>query len=265
MKLPLTTWIVFVLIALPLALPVRAEDEDEPKETAEQIRKAERFAEMLKSMNKLSVIEGMRLLGELRTRSASEALMGFTKRSKNGEHASYAVRELGWEGNKWAVDFLCGKYGVKSKKNLVAEEAANSLGDIGDRRAIPTLLEVIKTAKDFIAAAAIKAVVRLDPNAKGLAKLMTKLSRHKSDRVRRAVATALGSLKDPSAVDALIRMATRDGNSIVRENACRSLGELRATKARPALERVVKKDSSQPVRDAAVRALARIPFAPESE
>ena len=115
------------------------------------------------------------------------------------------------------------------------------------------------------AAAAVEAIVVLDPNAKGLAKLMVKLSRHKSDRVRRAVASALGKLKDPSAVDALIRMVTRDGNSIVRENACHSLGELRATKARPALERVVKKDSSQPVRDAAVRALARIPHAPEAD
>jgi HEAT repeat protein len=204
------------------------------------------------------MVKGLELLGDLRTKTAAEELMAFVKRSKNMEHASYAVRELGWAGKKWAVDFLCGKYGLRSKKNLVAEKACSTLAEIGDKRAIPPLLETIKRAKDFIAAAAIGAVVRLDPKAKGLAKLMVKMSKHKSDRVRRAVATALGHLTDPSVVDALIRLATRDGNSIVRERACESLGRIGDPRARPALESVVKKDKSLGVRTVAQNALSKL-------
>ncbi|MHC4860962.1 MAG: HEAT repeat domain-containing protein [Planctomycetota bacterium] len=255
---------ILLLLGLAIALPLQAKEEEE-RETPEQIAKVKRFAKMLESKNKLTVVEGLKLLGQIKTKSAVAELMGFVKRSKNAEHASYAVRELGEAGHKSAVDFLCGKYGVKSKKNLVAEEACRSLGKIGDRRAVPTLIEVIKSAKDFIAAAAIEAIVTLDTSAKGLAKLMVKMSKHKSDRVRRSVALAMAKLSDPIVVDALIRMATRDGNSIVRENACGSLGELRAVKARPALEQVVRKDKSQPVREAAHRALARIPLPKEEK
>ena len=71
-----------------------------------------------------------------------------------------------------------------------------------------------------------------------MAKLMTKLSKHKSPQVREVVARAMARLEDKSVIDPLIVMATKDGNSIVRLEACKALGVQGAVKARPALLKV---------------------------
>jgi HEAT repeat protein len=243
-----------------LAAPEGGDDEEGPRETPAQVARAVSLGKGLKSKNKLTVVANLRRLGELHVPTSASILMDFVKRSKNAEHATYATEALGWSGNKEAVDFLCGKYGLRSRKLLVAEAACRSLGSVGDRRAIPPLLEAIKGKKVVITRAAIKAVVRLDRDANGLAALMVKLSKHKSPQVRRAVAEASGGLTDPSMIEMLIRLASRDGNSLVRLMACNSLGRLAPPSARKALEIVARNDKSLDVRTAAQGALARIPI-----
>jgi HEAT repeat protein len=237
--------------------------EEEQKETEQQIARVKRLEKMLGSRNKLEMVNALKLLGQMQTRSATDVLMKYVKKSKNAEHATYAVNALGWSGNKRAVDFLCGTCGLKSKKLLVAEAACGALRTIGDRRAVPALIEAIRKSKVVVVRAAITAVVELDPKAKGLAKLMVKQAKHKSPFVRMSVASAMGSLTDKSVVEPLIKLASRDGNSLVRQNACRSLGQLAPPEALEALEKIVKTDKSSDVRSAAIQALENVRAAAE--
>ncbi len=245
------------------AQAAEGKDGDErPVETAEQIARAQELLKLLDASNKLDVKSALEDLGRLRTQSARDILIKYIKKSKNAEWSTYAIDALGWPGNKEAVDFLCGKQGVRAKNVLIAAESCRSLVSIGDKRAIPTLIEATKNKKVVVIRAAIKAVVQLDRTAPGLADLMLKLAKRKESQIREAVAEAMATLADDRVIEPLIKMATRDGNSIVRLRACRSLGALRAASARSALEKVAKKDKSADVRRAAREALGSIPAAP---
>ena len=257
-----------LVIALLVATdaPARAAEgkdgDKRPAETAEQIARAQELLKMLDASNKMDVKSALEDLGRLRTQSARDILVKYIKKSKNAEWSTYAINALGWAGNKEAVDFLCGKKGVRAKNVLIAAESCRALVSIGDKRAIPTLIEATKNKKVVVTRAAIKAVVQLDRSAPGLADLMLKLAKRKESQIREAVAEAMATLADDRVIEPLIKMATRDGNSIVRLRACRSLGALRAPSARSALEKVAKKDKSADVRRAAREALGKIPVAP---
>ena len=253
--------------ALLLGSAVSAAAGDEAKQrvdTPEEIARAQQLGEMLDASNKLETKSAIEQLGTLRSNGARDLLIAYIERSKNAEWSTYAIRALGWKGNAEAVDFLCGKDGVRAKNVLVAEAACGALVSIGDKRAIPTLIEATKHKKDVVVRAAITAVVTLDRDAEGLADLMVKLAKRKESQVREAVADAMASLTDERVIDPLIEMATRDGNSLVRLTACRSLGRLRAAKAREALQKVAEDDKSMDVRAAAMEALGNIP-APKEE
>jgi len=234
-------------------------------ETPEQIAHAQELAKLLDASNKLEVKSALESLGQLRTQSAHHILVKYIKKSKNAVWSTYAIDALGWPGNEDAVDFLCGKKGVRAKNVLIAEQACNALVSIGDKRAIPTLIEATKAKKVVVTRAAIKAVVRLDRDADGLADLMIKLAKRKESQVREAVAEAMASLSDERVIEPLIKMAKRDGNSLVRLRACQSLGRLRASAARAALQVVAKKDKSMDVRSAARAAVGQIPAPPPAE
>jgi HEAT repeat protein len=237
----------------------RADDaRGEPRETPEQVASAERLEAQLGASNKLDSKAAIEGLGALRTPTARRILEDYVKASKNAEWSQYAVRALGWSGNKASVDFLCGKHGLDSKKLLVAEEACRSLATIGERRAVPSLLEAMKGDKVVITRAAILAVVKLDPKADGIAVHMNKLATHKSSQVREVVAQAMGKMERAQVVPALVTMATKDGNSIVRLEACKSLGELGAKEAFDALSSVAENDKSADVRRAASAALQSV-------
>jgi HEAT repeat protein len=231
-----------------------------PAETKEQIARAKELEKKLDGKNKLDAGKAIEALGAMHTKTASKALMDFAHRTSNSEYGAAAVRALGWEGNKDAVDFLCGPDGARSGRLLVAEAACEALARVGDRAAIPTLLELIKSGKSVIAAAAIGAVVHLDPKADGLANLLVAKVGDSDDRVRMSVADALGALESPKALDGLLQMAAKDSNSLVRERACRSLARTKdPAKARPVLEEIAAKDKSQEVRGAAEDALRHFP------
>jgi HEAT repeat protein len=259
-QLPVAVFTTLLVASLLCPVSARAGDEskeEEPKETAEQIERAERLGKMLESRNKLEVTRGLELLGELKTPTAGDLLMDFIRASKNVEHSTYAIRALGWKGNKRAVDFLCGRDGLRAKNILLGEASARALREIADRRAIPSLIEAIKGKKYVVVAAAIEAVVHLDPDAEGLADLMIKKARDRDDMIRMSVATAMGTLEDPKILKPLMKLAERDGNALVRENACRSLGRIADPKAMPVLEKILRKDMNQNVRGAAREAYDR--------
>jgi HEAT repeat protein len=262
-------WIAVGAVAVVLVLasaPVRAGDEKKPpaaeeKESPEDAARAKELEKKLESPNKLDLIAAIDALGALNAPSARKVLMKFISETPNSEYGSKAVRALGKNGSPEVVDFLCGKDGARSTRVLFAQAACQSLADLHDKRAIPTLLECMKADKVVVVCAAIEAVVTLDPTADGLADRLGSLSTSKDDTVRRSVATALGSVTNPKAVPVLIAMA-KDSNSIVRLNACKSIGKLAPYEARKTMEDLAAKDKNTEVRAAASEALARLPKEP---
>jgi HEAT repeat protein len=237
--------------------PAPAQSEDERPEDAEHAKTLEK---KLESPNKLDLIAAIEGLGAIDCPTSRKVLMKFISGTPNSEYGSKAVRALGTKGNSTVVDFLCGKDGARSPRVLVAEAACQSLAVIGDKRAVPTLLECMKADKVVIVCAAVEAVVKIDPAADGLADRLIALASCKDDTARRSVATALGDLTSPKVVPVLIALATKDVNSIVRTNACKSIGKLAPFEARKAMEEVSTKDKSGDVRAAASEALGRIPL-----
>lgn len=256
--------VVASALAMAVATPARAGDDKRPpaadeKETPEDAARAKDLEKKLESPNKLDLIAAIDALGSLNAPSARRVLMKFISGTPNSEYGSKAVRALGKNGSPEVVDFLCGKDGARSTRVLIAQAACQSLAQIHDKRAIPTLLECMKTDKVVVVCAAIEAVVTLDPAADGLVDRLTPLAASKDDTVRMSVATALGTVVNPKAVPVLIALATKDSNSIVRLNACKSIGKLAPFEARKAMEDVSAKDKNQEVRTAASEALARLP------
>ena len=262
-------WIAGGAVAVALALaavPARAGDDKKPpaeeeKESPEDAARAKDLEKQLGSPNKLDLIAAIDALGNLNAPSARKVLMKFISETPNSEYGSKAIRALGKNGSPAVVDFLCGKDGARSTRVLFAEAACQSLAELKDKRAIPTLLECMKSDKVVVVCAAIESVVTLDPAADGLAERLAALSTTKDDTVRRSVATALGSVTNPKAVPVVISM-TKDSNSIVRLNACKSIGKLAPYEARKAMEDLSAKDKNAEVRAAAAEALARLPKDP---
>lgn len=257
---------VALAFALAAAAPARAADDktapaEEEKETPEDAARAKELEKKLESPNKLDLVAAIDALGALNAPSARKVLMKFISGTSNSEYGSKAIRALGKHASPAVVDFLCGKDGARSTRVLFAQAACQSLAELHDKRAIPTLLECMKCDKVVVVCAAIEAVVTLDPAADGLAERLTSLSTCKDDTVRVSVATALGNVSNPKAVPVLIAMA-KDSNSIVRLNACKSIGKLAPYEARKAMEDLAAKDKNREVREAAADALARLPKEP---
>ena len=77
-------------------------------------------------------------------------------------------------------------------------------------------------------------------------------------QVRAAAVTALGSLGDPRAVEALARAVRTDTDARVREMAAHSLGQLEDARAVPALSAALREDRDAGVRNKAAWALGQI-------
>jgi len=262
-------WIAGAFVALALGLaasPVRAGDEKKPpaeeeKESPEDAARAKELEKKLEAPNKLDLIAAIEALGAMNTPGSRKVLMKFIAGTPNSEYGSKAIRALGKNGSPAVVDFLCGKDGARSTRVLFAQAACQSLAELRDKRAIPTLLECMKADKVVVVCAAIEAVVTLDPAADGLADRLASLSTSKDDTVRVSVATALGNVTNPKAVPVLIAMS-KDSNSIVRLNVCKSIGKLAPYEARKAMEDLSAKDKNREVREAAADALAHLPKEP---
>ena len=145
--------------------------------------------------------------------AAVEALIDFVTQPRNDFVRSYAVKSLGEIGNRRAVETLIPLLGDELMS--VARNAAEALGAIGDVRAVDTLSAI--------------------------------LLKDRAPYIRQAAAQALGRIGDSRAVDALV-VALKDGETRgweaqVREAAAEALGAIgdarSVTGAVPALKQAL--------------------------
>ena len=165
-----------------------------------------------------------------------------------------AVNSLGHLGDPRAIAALA-KALREDSDPRVREAAAYALGEIDDSRAVAPLLEALKSER--VAAVREKIVHALgeidDPTAvSGISAVV----KDPSALVRREAVWALGELEDPAAVSALLTMV-KDDDADVRQHTAEALGQLKATSAIDALAQLTRDDNSD-VREQAVNALGQI-------
>jgi HEAT repeat protein len=136
----------------------------------------------------------------------------------------------------------------------VRRAAANSLGQLEDKRAVPGLLAALRDEDAEVRQQSAWALGQLEDKraVEGLAAAL----RDANTEVRRKSAWALGQLEDPSAAPALTA-ALRDSDADVRKTSAWGLGQLELRTAPDALIDALK-DSDADVRRTAAWALSEM-------
>lgn len=166
--------------------------------------------------------------------------------------AGYREEDIGKEMKKHRGDVGTLIELLKSKYQLDREKAADYLGEIGDPRAVPALIEALKDpAISWIAAESLGKLG--DPRA--VPPLIAALG---SDEkwLRRNAATALGRIGDPAAAGPLTTLLS-DGKDNVRQAAASALGMIGIKESVASLQ-ILAKDPDENVRQAASASIGQI-------
>ncbi len=157
------------------------------------------------------------------------ALMQLLK-DKNAEARANAARSLGDRSDKRAVPALI--EALTDEDPLVRANAAKALGDIGDRsdkRAVPALIEALTDEDPLVRANAAQALGDIgDKSDKRAVPALIEALTDEDPLVRANAAEALGDIGDKSdkrAVPALIE-ALKDEDPLVRANAAKALEDI---------------------------------------
>ena len=165
-----------------------------------------------------------------------------------------AANSLGQLGDPRAIAALA-KALREDTDARVREAAAYALGQIDDNRAVPHLLAALKTERAAnVREKIVNALQEIDDPA-AVAGVIAVL-KDPTVQVRRAAVAALSEFEDASAVPALLEMV-RDEDDEVRMQTAEALGNLDNTAALDALSQLVK-DANKDVRVHAVSALGHL-------
>ncbi|MFA4843162.1 MAG: HEAT repeat domain-containing protein, partial [Candidatus Omnitrophota bacterium] len=154
------------------------------------------------------------------------------------------------------VEGLSDEY--RSIRSLAADALARIAGEHPDANFTPAVEPLVRNLKDEdmnARRAAVQALGKIGA-LEAVAPLAEVLQADEARVVRQAVVVALGQIKSPQAVDALIQ-ALKDESPYVREEAARALGEIGDKRATKPLIKVLQ-DEDPDVREAACEALGKI-------
>jgi HEAT repeat protein len=144
------------------------------------------------------------------------------------------------------IDLLISRY------QLDREKAADYLGEIGDSKAVPALIEALEDPViSWIAAESLGKI----GDKRAVQPLIATLG---SDEkwLRRNAAKALGRIRDPAAVEPLIKLLS-DRKHDVRQAAAEALGAIGERESVGALQ-LLSADPDEKVRKAALASIERI-------
>src|SRR5439155_5480933 len=126
-----------------------------------------------------------------------------------------------------AVEPLIAILGNRREDLFTGEQAARALGRLRDARAIPPLLEALRTGNAHLRYAVRGALISLGRTA---IPVVLPLLHDRDAAMRRWAAFTLGAMRDPRVVDPLLA-ALNDREPVVRQAAASALGDLRAAEA----------------------------------
>lgn len=141
---------------------------------------------------------------------------------KSAEVRASIVRVLGEQKNPSSVEVLAGVIDPApsdSETKALNKEIANALGNLGDLKAVPTLLKLMKTKDDYTVISSIESLG--DLKAKDAFDALNELANDDTipPFVTKKAIEALGNVGDPRAVPALVKgmYKERKGISFYRE------------------------------------------------
>jgi HEAT repeat protein len=239
--------------------------------TVSDVRIPDMLLAALKDPNENTRMRAAYLLGVLKEPRAIEPLI--VALGDKGEMVKFAsAHALGAIKDPRAIEPLMTALGEaikggKANTELLRWAAVNTLGAMGDVKAVPVLMAALKDSDNSVATAASRALARLN-DASAVESLIENFlfvlhaPFRAIDQYRRAAsaARALGVLKDPRCLDALIG-ALKDSAYEVRWEALRAMGSFNDPKMIEPLIAVVKDKPSSlsggPERSEAARVLSK--------
>ena len=148
---------------------------------------------------------------------------------------------------------------MKAAKDLenprIQKWSLQTLGEIGNKKAAPLLLQALSDNRMTVRLHAIKGLSRM--KLKRAAKPIARLLNDDSGGIRVNALYALMSLDD-SSVLGKVRRSLSDPQWYVRQNACLACGHYRDKKALKKLAQLAKSDTKKAVRKAAEQALQKL-------
>jgi len=221
------------------------------------LRPIDLFAESIKGLRSSDPIiqrKSIEVLTQLRDTRAIPNLIEVATNVKNNVFIrTSAIDSLGILHSKEATEILC-KLIIEDKEPQIRQQAAVSLGYIGDKSSIPYLIKGIDDPHDGTKYASIQ-TLGLIRSTEAIPSLISHL---KNDNVnmRRSILNALGMIGDKSAAK-FIRELLKDNNDTVRSEAARTLGLLNDKESIPDLKELLK-DKDITVSIIAANALAKL-------
>lgn len=185
------------------------------------------------NVNKLVEVDGEYVKEDLSNLNVQEWI---NKLKDNDEDVrEEAAITLGLIGDTSAVMPLIATL-KNDDKSIVRENAARALGWLKDQRAVNPLISAIYDKHPFVGRDAIEALVFMgDPRV--VESLINVLNSHNShiNLLKADVAKALGKFKDPASIEPLIN-ALNDENEKTRVYATEALGKLYLSRATPTID-----------------------------
>lgn len=193
------------------------------------------------------------VLGELRSKKAVKHLIEVYNNGADRERKRAIVAALGRIGDVDSLDFLAEV--LEWESGYVRKEAADALGKIGNKRAIPCLFMRIERERyDDVRESLLAAIVKIGKLDvyNGLVTLLY----NKSPEIREAGVMGLGMLSDERAIPKLIT-ALSDEFPKVRRSAVKALSGFKKAGVEEAIT-VSLMDGASEVKIEAIHGLARV-------
>ncbi len=126
---------------------------------------------------------------------------------------------------------------LKSKEWFAVRQMVSLLGELGDEQSIGAFEEVYKNPDERIKKEVLKSIVKI--HSQRSTHILTKALDEENPILKNQAIISLGMLKDPSAIDPLARIATKDKNLETKKEAIKALGFIGDRKAIPYLTKIL--------------------------
>jgi HEAT repeat protein len=190
----------------------------------------EKIYPLLASANPQLAAAAVRYLGKKRPEGASEKLLElFSKEETSQALRGEVILALGEMKAQDAVAFLTSLLEDEDEDMTLRRYACDSLGRIGDEKALPAIRAALNSSDNFLRSYAVSSLGYFSGEEN--AGVLVEALRDSFPRVRELAAERLGDMEYENAVDILIYRARKDPEKRVRQAAFRSLSKIGTSEA----------------------------------
>lgn len=216
-------------------------------------------ASLLEDPERKVVLAAVHAMGKIGDAAAAAALARFLAPQVDADLRAAAVRGLAGVGTPDVPERLVGA--LNDPDSRVLQAVLEGIKTLHVRASVPRLREILAThrAEPELVQATLEALGESGDAAAvpAITEFLTGSEPEKDQKARWAAANALGKLKQPDAVEALLPLLSDPYNDL-RQAAVEALGRLAQPRAADGLSRVVQQDKDPVVRELAAQALGLV-------